>query len=185
MLCEGLQWPDAIFGVGSNPRSRDMKPLPWTTVLVLLCVTPTLAAEVPSWCATIGAEIAVNTPSCQEPTGPCKQLAAEARKLAGEWLKGRQVVKSPGVRANTQMRGGVPRIIASYRKKPAARVGGDAAKARQLDRLWSLYHRERQKLDRAQAVMANAEAHQPALLGRMVALDCTSPDFLVVSAHTR
>ena len=95
------------------------------------------------------------------------------------------MVKSPGVRANTQMRGGVPRIIASYRKKPAARVGGDAAKARQLDRLWSLYHRERQKLDRAQAVMANAEAHQPALLGRMVALDCTSPDFLVVSAHTR
>ena len=27
MLCEGLQWPDAIFGAGSNPRSRDMRRL--------------------------------------------------------------------------------------------------------------------------------------------------------------
>ena len=25
MLCEGLQWPDAIYGAGSNPRSRAMR----------------------------------------------------------------------------------------------------------------------------------------------------------------
>ena len=27
MLCEGLQWPDAIFGAGSNPWSSEMKGL--------------------------------------------------------------------------------------------------------------------------------------------------------------
>lgn len=109
----------------------------------------------------------------------------QARSLAGEWLKGKEVAKSRGVRANTQMRGGVPRIVAVYQKKPAARVGGEAAKARQLERLWALYRRERQKLDAAHAMMANAEAHQPAVLDRMAALDCASPNFLLVSEHTR
>ena len=158
--------------------------LPAALVGLLSLDLTTAHAVVPQWCKTLGGEAAANSPSCQEPTGQCTQLAAQARNLAGEWLKGKNVVKSPGVRANTQMRGGAPRIVAVYQSKPAARVGGEAAKQRTLDRLWALYHRERQKLAHAHALMANAEAQQPAVLDRMLALDCASPDFLIVSART-
>ena len=47
------------------------------------------------------------------------------------------------------MRDGVPRIVYRSQKKDAARLGGDDAKDRQLNRAWALYRRERQKLDHA------------------------------------
>ena len=132
-------------------------------------------AEVPRWCATIGGEAAANSPSCQEPTGPCAQLAAKARKLTGAWLAGQNVTRSSGIRANTQMRNGVPRIIASYEKKPAARVGGEDAKARTLERLWTLYHRERAKLDHAEAEIAYAITGYRTLIARMKREGCDTP----------
>ena len=164
-------------------RINSIRPIMLAGLLTLGLTTA--HADIPQWCKTLGGETAANSPACQEPTGQCSQLAAQARKLAGEWLKGKNVVKSPGVRANTQMRGGVPRIVYRIQKKDAARLGGDDAKDRQLNRVWALYRRERQKLDTAEAMMANAEDQQPAVLDRMGALDCASPDFFVVSAAIR
>ena len=76
MLCEGLQWPDAIFGAGSNPWSRDMKRLAVAAVaglaatLTLVPVTTMPAerkdihAEVIEWvfapCMDVAAAIGVD-----------------------------------------------------------------------------------------------------------------------------
>ena len=110
MLCEGLQWPDATFGAGSNPRSRDMQPLPWIVLLVLLCVTsPISATEEPPGCAGLSAQVRANfmemrdgklVPVCpvepqaeREAADPCKQLGKKARRISSQWSTAQEYMK--------------------------------------------------------------------------------------------
>ena len=47
----------------------------------------------PNWCKTLGGEVAANSPSCQEPAGPCHDMEVEAGQLAGSWSIGRKYLQ--------------------------------------------------------------------------------------------
>ena len=47
----------------------------------------------PNWCKTLGGEAAANSPSCQEPTGPCHDMEVEAGHLVGAWSVGRKYLQ--------------------------------------------------------------------------------------------
>ena len=45
-------------------------------------------ADVPNWCKTLGGEAVANSPSCQEPIGPCHDMDVESRQLRSDWHVG-------------------------------------------------------------------------------------------------
>lgn len=103
----------------------------------------TAHAEVPSWCATVGAEVRANTPSCQEPTGEskiCRDLGAEAQRLFVDWKHGDAYLRD-----------------ARYGRTTTVRSA------------WGSQVRDQSE---AAALVQRAEARYPALLDAMVQRDC-------------
>lgn len=108
MLCEGLQWPDATSGAGSNPGNRAMRRTTWTALLALVSAAA-LAQSEPPGCAGLSAEVRANylevrdgklVPVCpvepqaaREAADPCKQLGAQATATSRQWNLAQEYLK--------------------------------------------------------------------------------------------